>query len=106
MSSDIRLPFAKSTNSLIGFNCTEDENTHALATLRRRAWQALRVKIDEQTADVAILGKLRSHFEERFRYDEAGIPRVWRPDDDIDGAFKAAKDKASFPLTGVTLPKL
>jgi len=50
-------------------------------------------KIDEQTADVAILGKLRAHFEERFRYDEAGIPRVWRPDDDIDGAFKAAKDK-------------
>ncbi|KAF9653272.1 protein SEY1 [Thelephora ganbajun] len=74
------------------FNCTDDENMHSLATLRRRAWQALCAKIDEQTADAAIIGKLRAHFEERFRYDEAGIPRVWRPDDDIDGAFKFAKD--------------
>jgi hypothetical protein len=35
---------------------------------------------------------LRSYFEERFRYDEQGVPRVWKPDDDIDGAFKKAKD--------------
>lgn len=70
---------------------------HSLATLRRRAWQALRAKVDEQTADAAIISKLRAHFEEKFRYDEAGIPRVWRPDDDIDGAFKVAKDNVSFP---------
>ncbi|KAF9024586.1 root hair defective 3 GTP-binding protein [Hymenopellis radicata] len=75
------------------FNCTEEENTIALAALRRRAWQALRAKIDEQTADAVILGKLRAHFEERFRYDENGVPRVWKPEDDIDGAFKVAKDE-------------
>lgn len=40
-----------------------------------------------------ILGKLRGHFEERFRYDETGVPRVWKPEDDIDGAFKKAKDE-------------
>lgn len=73
---------------------------HSLAVLRRRAWLALRTKIDEQTADTAIIGKLRTHFEERFRYDDAGIPRVWRPDDDIDGAFKVAKDKVGLPVTG------
>ena len=54
---------------------------------------ALRAKIDEQMADPVILGKLRTHFEERFRYDEDGIPRVWKPEDDIDGAFKKAKDQ-------------
>jgi hypothetical protein len=78
---------------LIGFNCTEDENDISLSMLRKRAWLALRAKIDEQTADTAILGKLRSHFEERFRYDEHGVPRVWKPDDDIDGTFKKAKDQ-------------
>jgi protein SEY1 len=81
-----------------GFNCTEEENTTSLAALRKRAWLALRAKIDEQTADVAILGKLRAHFEERFRYDEQGVPRVWKPDDDIDGAFKNAKDQVRFFL--------
>jgi hypothetical protein len=77
-----------------GFNCTDEENTTSLAALRKRAWLALRAKIDEQTADAVILSKLRSHFEERFRYDDSGVPRVWRPDDDIDGAFRWAKDKA------------
>ena len=75
-----------------GFDCTDEENDEAIATLRQRAWAALRAKIDEQTADTAILTKLRSYFEERFRYDEQGVPRVWKPDDDIDGTFKNAKD--------------
>jgi hypothetical protein len=74
------------------FDCTDEENDQAVATLRQRAWAALRAKIDEQTVDTAILTKLRSYFEERFRYDEQGVPRVWKPDDDIDGAFKKAKD--------------
>ncbi|KAJ7497744.1 RHD3/Sey1 [Mycena latifolia] len=75
------------------FNCTDEENTNSLAVLRRRAWQVLRAKVDEQMADAVVLGKLRGHFEERFRYDETGVPRVWKPEDDIDGAFKRAKDE-------------
>ncbi|KAJ7739031.1 RHD3/Sey1 [Mycena maculata] len=75
------------------FDCTEEENSHSLASLRRRAWQALRSKIDEQTAEPVLLGKLRGHFEERFRYDDKGVPRVWKPEDDIDSAFKKAKDE-------------
>jgi hypothetical protein len=31
-------------------------------------------------------------FEEKFRYDEQGLPRVWKPQDDIDAHFKRAKD--------------
>ncbi|KAI0779450.1 root hair defective 3 GTP-binding protein [Fomes fomentarius] len=75
------------------FDCTDEENSAALAVLRKRAWLALRAKIDEQTADTAFLSKLRNYFEERFRYDEAGTPRVWKPEDDIDGAFRKAKEQ-------------
>ena len=75
-----------------GFDCTDEENTHALATLRKRAWLAFRAKVDEQTSDASFLAKLRAHFEERFRYDDKGVPRVWTPEDDIDGAFKKARD--------------
>lgn len=82
-----------------GFNCTDEENVISLALLRRRAWLTLRAKIDEQSADPVILGKLRGHFEERFRYDEQGVPRVWKPEDDIDSAFKKAKDQVSCVLT-------
>ncbi|KAL6300479.1 RHD3/Sey1 [Sparassis latifolia] len=75
------------------FDCTDEENATALATLRKRAWLALCAKIGEQTSDSTFLSKLRVHFEERFRYDEHGVPRVWRPGDDIDGAFKNARDQ-------------
>ena len=84
----------------VAFNCTEEENGTALESLRTRAWLALRSKIDELTADTAILGKLRMHFEERFRYDEQGVPRVWKPDDDIEGAFRKAKDEVYSSLRG------
>ncbi|KAK0559911.1 Dynamin-like GTPase that mediates homotypic ER fusion [Tilletia horrida] len=75
------------------FNCTEEENTEALRSLRRKAWLALRAKIDEQTADLPMIAKLRNVFEERFRYDADGVPRVWKPDDDIDGVFRKARDQ-------------
>lgn len=41
------------------------------------------------------------HFEERFRYDEHGVPQVWKPDDDIEGAFRKAKDEVRFSPRGL-----
>lgn len=100
----------KAESSYLGktktFNCTEEENSSSLATIRRHAWQALRSKIDEQTTDAVMLSKLRVHFEERFRYDEQSIPRVWKPDDDIDGTYKQAKEQtlALIPLYAKIAP--
>jgi protein SEY1 len=34
----------------------------------------------------------RSSFEDKFRYDEAGVPRIWRPTDDIEGAYTRARE--------------
>ena len=80
---------------LTAFNCTEEENDSALKTIRRRAWTSLLNKIKEHTADAALLAKLRASFEELFRYDEQGVPRVWKPEDDLDSVFKKAKDVVS-----------
>ena len=80
-----------------GYNCSNEENEVALASLRSRAWLALRKKLEEQTTDATVLGTLRSTFEERFRYDEGGVPRVWKPADDIEAAFKKAKDEVGLP---------
>jgi hypothetical protein len=64
-----------------------------LITLRRRAWNHFRSKIGEQLSDPAILGKLKNNFEDKFRYDAAGVPRVWGPGDDIDAVFRVAKEE-------------
>lgn len=60
--------------------------------------------MDEQTADTVLLSKLRSAFEERFRYDEQGVPRVWKPEDDIDEAFRKAKDEVSLRFSCFHFP--
>jgi len=56
--------------------------------------------------------KLRENFEDRFRYDEHGVPRIWRPSDDIDGLFAKARDHtltlipllSRFRLSGTSAP--
>ena len=89
-----------------GFNCTDEENEQALGEVRRAAWMGLRAKVDEQLADAVLAGRLRGHFEDRFRYDEAGVPRVWKPEDDIDAAFRKARDEtlALIPLYAKIAP--
>ncbi|KAG8726786.1 Dynamin-like GTPase that mediates homotypic ER fusion, partial [Ceratobasidium sp. 428] len=93
-------------NKAKSFNTTDEENETSLAALRKRAWLAFRAKVDEQTADNVLMSILRDHFEEKFRYDAAGVPRVWRPEDDIDGAFRLARDDTLkyIPLYGKIAP--
>ncbi|KAF8595084.1 root hair defective 3 GTP-binding protein [Ceratobasidium sp. AG-I] len=93
-------------NKAKSFNTTDEENETSLAALRKRAWLAFRSKVDEQTADNVLMSILRGHFEEKFRYDAAGVPRVWRPEDDIDGAFRIARDDTLkyIPLYGKIAP--
>jgi len=89
-----------------GYNCTSEENETALETLRARSWLALRRKLEEQTSEATILGTLRSTFEDRFRYDEQGVPRVWKPEDDIEAAFKKAKDEVSLVCAASSASRL
>jgi hypothetical protein len=58
----------------------------------------MRRKLEEQTSEATVVNTLRTTFEDRFRYDEAGLPRVWKPEDDIEAAFKKAKDEVSIRL--------
>jgi hypothetical protein len=57
----------------------------------------MRRKLEEQTSEATVVNTLRTTFEDRFRYDEAGLPRVWKPEDDIEAAFKKAKDEVRGP---------
>ncbi|CAG8517607.1 13891_t:CDS:10 [Racocetra persica] len=79
---------------LKSFNATEEENIEAVSSLRKRSWLQLRKKIDDELADNMFLLKLRERFEEKFRYDDEGLPKVWKPDDDIDAHFRTAKEEA------------
>ncbi|KAG2210994.1 hypothetical protein INT47_000154 [Mucor saturninus] len=75
------------------FDSSKQEIEKSVTDLKRQTWIVLRKKVDEELADNLLLLKLRNKFEEEFRYDETGIPRVWSPQDDIDSHFKKARDE-------------
>jgi len=75
------------------FDLDENEQAELLVNLRRQAWVLLTKKIQEESVDGMMLLKLRNRFEEKFRYDDLGLPRVWKPDDDIDTPFRKARDE-------------
>lgn len=82
------------------FEASEDEVEVGLWRLRRKSWVALREKIEEEVMEGNILLKLRENFEDKFRYDEAGVPRIWRPTDDVEGIYTRAREStlALIPL--------
>lgn len=82
---------ARFTDRAAGFDASPDEVAVGLWRLKRKSWSALRAKLDDEVMEGNILLKLRENFEDKFRYDEAGVPRIWRPTDDIEGAYTTAR---------------
>ena len=73
-------------------DATAREVEVGLWRLRRRSWVALRERVADEVADGNLLLKLRENFEDKFRYDDAGVPRIWRPTDDIEGLYTRARE--------------
>lgn len=93
--------------AVLGLNATEQDVTDGVEGLKTRAWMCLRDRLDGETEPTHLLLRLRekylpplsslvringASFEDKFRYDEQGVPRIWKPSDDIDNLFKAAKE--------------
>jgi protein SEY1 len=80
------------TDRAKSFDASDEEVEVGLWRLRRKSWIALRERIEEEVMEGNILLKLRENFEDKFRYDESGVPRIWRPSDDIEGIYTRARE--------------
>lgn len=80
------------TDRARSFDASLEEVDVGLWRLRRKSWGVLRLKIDEEMMEGNLLHKLRENFEDKFRYDDAGVPRIWRPTDDIEGIYTRARE--------------
>lgn len=74
------------------FDASPEEVDVGLWRLRRKSWGVLRAKLDEEVMEGNLLLKLRENFEDKFRYDDEGVPRIWRPTDDIEGMYTRARE--------------
>jgi len=80
------------TDRASSFDASLEEVDVGLWRLRRKSWGVMRAKIDEEMIEGNLLLKLRENFEDKFRYDEEGVPRIWRPTDDIEGIYTRARE--------------
>ncbi|KAI9790118.1 MAG: Dynamin-like GTPase that mediates homotypic ER fusion [Piccolia ochrophora] len=74
------------------FDASPEEAEVGVWRLRRKSWGVLKAKIEEEVMEGNILLKLRENFEDKFRYDDEGVPRIWRPTDDIEGIYTKARE--------------
>ncbi|OQN98688.1 Protein SEY1 [Cryoendolithus antarcticus] len=100
------------TDRARSFDASPEEVEVGLWRLRRKSWSALRDKIEEEMMEGNLLLKLQENFEDKFRYDEDGVPRLWRPTDDIESMYTRAREStlelipllARFKLSTTTAP--
>jgi len=77
------------------FGVAEDEVKESVGLLRRNAWETFRRRVGDELSDNLVLVKLRTRLEDKFRYDEkTGLPRVWKPEDDMDPVYTKANEEA------------
>ncbi|KAJ9641887.1 Dynamin-like GTPase that mediates homotypic ER fusion [Coniosporium tulheliwenetii] len=83
---------ARFTERARSFDASPEEVEVGIWRLRRKSWGALRSKIEEELMEGNLLLNLRENFEDKFRYDADGVPRIWRPTDDIEGVYTRARE--------------
>ncbi|TPX35588.1 hypothetical protein SmJEL517_g02101 [Synchytrium microbalum] len=76
-----------------GFEASDEEIETSVVEMQKQVWQVFHRKLVEETDPSRMLVRLKSFFEDKFRYDEKGLPRMWKPDDDIDGVFTKARNE-------------
>ncbi|KAK6498510.1 Dynamin-like GTPase that mediates homotypic ER fusion [Arthrobotrys musiformis] len=102
------------TQRSTALNATAEENEQAVYKLKKRAWKVLRMILDEETKEQSLITRLMGYFDKDFRYDDQGVPRVWKAGEDIEGTFAKSKETvlnlipnlATFQLEDSSKPPL
>lgn len=76
----------------VGYTPAENEKTYK--HIRSNAWITLGESVRDYLKPDTIVSILRDRFENSFRYDESDAPILWKNEEQIDSAFRLAKEHA------------
>jgi hypothetical protein len=76
------------------YSCEESEIERISKELKKSSWDDFYDTIFDETKDTLMVIRLKEKFESIFRYDSNGLPKVWKPGDDIDGQFQLSLNEA------------
>ncbi|KAJ1507838.1 Dynamin-like GTPase that mediates homotypic ER fusion [Coelomomyces lativittatus] len=89
--------------------CTEMLNmevTPLKADFQAHLKKELKGLLLQQTQDAVLIPKLRVYFEELFRFDADGLPRFWKPSDDMAAVYRHARAVVTRYLTQLSTYRL
>lgn len=73
---------------------SEGKNQDIYQQICHCAWHLLNVTVHDYLKEDTVVGILRDRFESKFRYDDNDSPRLWKNEEEIDQAFRIAKEHA------------
>lgn len=73
---------------------SEEKNQDIYQQICHCAWHLLNVTVHDYLKEDTVVGILRDRFESKFRYDDNDSPRLWKNEEEIDQAFRIAKEHA------------
>lgn len=93
----------KSFDFQVGFS--PDLNDTIYKRLRYIAWSLLNNTVHDYLKDETVVSILRDQFENFFRYDANDAPILWKDEQQIDGAFRLAKEHTLNNFTFLCIAK-
>ncbi|GEQ67567.1 hypothetical protein JCM33374_g1232 [Metschnikowia sp. JCM 33374] len=83
-----------------GVGATEEVNHHTSLVLQFKSWETLLDVIHKFISKDNLLNVLKERFDDKFRYDSNGLPRLYQTPKELDGTFGEAKNYAMkiFPI--------
>ncbi|QLQ82171.1 hypothetical protein HG537_0G04260 [Torulaspora globosa] len=73
---------------------SNEQNEKLVRQIYHAGWHLLNVTVHDYLKEDTVVGILRDRFESKFRYDDSGSPRLWKNEEEIDQAFRVAKEHA------------
>ncbi|SCU79332.1 LANO_0A05886g1_1 [Lachancea nothofagi CBS 11611] len=73
---------------------SQAENEKVYKQIRSGAWASLHEIVNDCLTEDNVVSILRERFENKFRFDENDSPRLWKNEEEIDTAYRVAKEHA------------
>ncbi|CAK9436729.1 uncharacterized protein LODBEIA_P12510 [Lodderomyces beijingensis] len=89
-----------------GLNTTKEENEFATNKFQFQAWVSFYDVIRKLIFKEKIVEQLQTRFDDKFRYDENGLPKLYQNARELEDSFAAAKTFALNVLPILTIAKL
>ncbi|EMG50023.1 Protein SEY1 [Candida maltosa Xu316] len=88
------------------FNLTETETEQAIEKYKFRSWTTFYNLIHKLISKDNLLSLLQNRFDDKFRYDENGLPKLYKNETELEKTFNLSKSYALKALPILAVAKL